>query len=601
MTFKRFSEYLDKIDRTASRNEMTERLVNLLRETDNQEIEKTVYLALGGIAPLYKAVNFNLADRMMVRAIARAFNKEVAEVQKDYKNVGDLGEVAVIARNGVRLPRPATGLPPVERAGAMTINQVFDCLSAIANESGQDSQERKLNKTAELLKKLDPLSAKYAVRIILGKLRLGFSDKTILDALSFMIAGDKSSRKEIEFAYNVRPDVGWLARQIKNIKYKVENIKAEVTIGVPVILALCQRLPTTEEIIEKMSKVAVEPKYDGQRIQAHVSQKIHLFTRSLEDVTSMFPDLTDALSVTLKSRDEESSFILDGEAVGIDPQTGRISSFQTMITRKRKYGIAENLIKVPIRYMVFDILELNGKSLLNEPFCERRKVLRDIFPKSPTSPKSPNLIQLAPQIITSDPVEIRTFLKEQIDKGLEGIVAKKWDSPYSPGRTGFHWVKLKWEGEAKSGGLLDTVDCVVMGIYRGKGKRSGFGAGAFLVGIFCPPKFPNSPKLPTSFLTISKIGTGLSDEQWKQLKVKSEKLIVKEKPEEYDVPKSLLPDVWMRPELVVEVQADNITNSPLHTAGYALRFPRLVRYRGDKKAEQATTKEEIEKLYEMQG
>lgn len=603
MTFKKFSQYLDRIDQTASRNEITGLLVNLLREVDNKEAKKAVYLALGGIASLYKAVNFNLADKMIVRAISRAFGKTAAEVQKSYKKTGDLGiTVAQISPN------------PPNTLNALSISFVFRSLTEIAAQSGEKSQERKLNQTADLLKKLDPLGAKFVVRIILGKLRLGFSDKTVLDALSFMTAGDKSARKEIEAVYNVRPDVGWLAREIKSAQ--ISQIPQMPQLGVPVIPALCQRLPTTEEIIKKMSKTAVEPKWDGQRIQAHIKQnirykiknrkykaentEIHLFTRSLEDVTPMFPDLIDSLRnlISPNSPASHKSLILDGEVVGIDPKTGMVLSFQTMITRKRKYDVLEKLSEVPIRYMVFDILELDGKSLIQKPFFERRKILRDLFPKSPTFPKSPNLVQLAPQIVTDDPNEIRKFLKEQIDKGLEGVVAKKYDSPYSPGRTGFHWVKLKWEGEAKLGGLLDTVDGVVMGIYRGKGKRSGFGVGAFLVGIFCPPESPNSP---TSFLTISKIGTGLTDNQWRQLRITSNELRVMSKPVKYDVPKSLIPDAWMRPELVAEIQADNITRSPLHTAGYALRFPRLVRYRNDKKAEQATTKEEIEKLYEMQS
>ena len=181
-------------------------------------------------------------------------------------------------------------------------------------------------------------------------------------------------------------------------------------------------------------------------------------------------------------------------------------------------------------------------------------------------------------------------------------MAKRSDAAYIPGRTQFSWVKLKWEGEAKTGGLLDTVDCVVMGTYAGKGKRVGFGVGAFLVGILSSLSSLSdlSNLTDLKYLTISKIGTGLTDEQWKELRAKGQGLRAKGKPREYDVPKELTPDVWLKPELVAEIQADNITNSPLHTAGYALRFPRLVRYRSDKRPEQATTIEEIEKLYEMQ-
>jgi DNA ligase-1 len=248
--------------------------------------------------------------------------------------------------------------------------------------------------------------------------------------------------------------------------------------------------------------------------------------------------------------------------------------------------------------MIFDIMYLNGKSLMNEPFSSRRKILERTVLEPQGQSSSDSIIHIAPQLISNNPVKIRQFLKRQIDSGLEGIVTKRLDSPYSPGRTGFSWVKLKWEGKAKSGGLVDTIDCVVMGIYAGQGKRAGFGVGAFLVGIFDSPTTNNQQPI-TSFLTISKIGTGLTDEQWRELKVKSEKLKVKSCPKEYDVPKELIPDTWLRPELVVEIQADNITISPLHTAGFALRFPRLVRYRGDKSPQQTTTVEEVKMMYEM--
>ncbi len=242
---------------------------------------------------------------------------------------------------------------------------------------------------------------------------------------------------------------------------------------------------------------------------------------------------------------------------------------------------------------------------MNEPFQKRRSLLSSII-HHPSS-----IIHIAPQLVVSDAVEIRQFLKQQIDSGLEGIVAKRLDAPYSPGRTGFSWVKLKWEGKAKSGGLVDTIDCLVMGIYAGQGKRAGFGAGAFLVGILNTEyRIPNNKIKQTNvhsefsiqnseFLTISKIGTGLTDEQWRELRAKGQGLRAKGKPKEYDVPKELIPDTWLRPELVVEIQADNITVSPLHTAGFALRFPRLVRYREDKSPQQITTVEEVKKMYKM--
>jgi len=204
--------------------------------------------------------------------------------------------------------------------------------------------------------------------------------------------------------------------------------------------------------------------------------------------------------------------------------------------------------------------------------------------------KGSGIIKLSPQILVSDPQKLRAYHNDQIDNGLEGVVCKKWQSFYEPGRRGFHWVKLKQEVTKKGGGLADTIDCVVMGTYRGEGKRTDFGVGAFLVGV----------RKGDEYVTLTKIGTGLTDDQFRELKVQSSKCKVKEKPEDYNVEKNLTPDTWCEPKIVVEIQADNITKSPLHSAGLALRFPRLVRFRDDKSAAQVTTVKEVEKLFAMQ-
>jgi len=203
-------------------------------------------------------------------------------------------------------------------------------------------------------------------------------------------------------------------------------------------------------------------------------------------------------------------------------------------------------------------------------------------------------ILISPQIITESAQELRKFHDEQIKKGLEGVVVKKWKAPYDPGRRGYTWVKLKQEKGKKGGGLADTLDCVVMGYYKGKGKRAKFGIGGFLVGV-------REKEGNDQFLTISKVGTGLSDEQWREMRRRINEVKVKEKPKQYIIDKNLFPDVWCTPKIVVEIEADNITKSPIHTAQYALRFPRLVRFRDDKSSEEATTLAEAEKLYKLQS
>jgi len=588
MKFQKLAWYFSKLEATTSRLEITAILADLLKEASGEEVAKICYLSLGQLAPLYAGIEFNLAEKLMIKVLAKAFAEKEEKIRQEFKETGDLGETAYklklrITNYGLRIKK-------------LTVSEVYERLLGIAKESGEGSVERKIEKMAALINELDPLSAKYVVRIPLGRLRLGFSELTILDALSWMLVGDKSKREEIEAAYNVRADVGEIAKNIKykivNIKYKnvqkiideIKNIKP--TLGIPIMPGLCQRLPTPEEMIEKMGLVAAEPKFDGTRLQIHFRQPdfVMVFTRNLENVTAMFPDIVEGVKKEVKAK----KVILDGEAIGFDPKTGKFLPFQETIKRKRKYEVDQKAKEIPLKYFAFDILYKDGESLLNLPLAKRRKILEE------TLSQKNQRIALTLQIITQRADELRRFHDEQVAKGLEGSVVKKWQAAYEPGRRGYTWVKFKAEKKGKRGGrLADTLDCVVMGYYKGKGKRAAFGIGAFLVGI---RESENSDR----FLTISKIGTGLTDEQWRELKTKSEKLKVKGQPKEYKVDKNLIPDVWCQPQLVVEIEADNITVSPVHTAGLALRFPRLLRFREDKSPTEATTLDEAKKLYRMQ-
>jgi len=333
--------------------------------------------------------------------------------------------------------------------------------------------------------------------------------------------------------------------------------------------------------LEKMGTVAMEPKYDGTRLQLHKGKSgIRIFTRNLENVTHMFPDVVEALLTELRAKE----LILDSEGIGFDPKTGKFYPFQETIKRKRKHGIDETVTRIPLKCFVFDVLYKDGENLIEKPFSERRKILEKIlFPSN-------KILILSPQIITDDPKKMREYHDEQIKKGLEGAMVKKINASYDPGRRGFTWVKFKQEETKKGGGLADTVDCVVMGITRGKGKRATFGVGSFLVGV----------RKGQEFVTVTNIGTGLSDDQFRELNERSRKLKVKAKPKGYLVDKNQEPDVWVEPKIVVEIQADNITKSPIHTAGLALRFPRLVNFRDDKSVEQISTVKEVASLYRMQ-
>ncbi len=569
MKFSELSAYLSKLESTASRNEITAILADLFNESDASEIKNVVYLILGGLAAPYEGKVFNIAEQMMIRAIVQAHEKDVEEVKKLYKAKGDIGLVAesLSLRMG--------------EDGVLSVNDVHAELLRIAMLAGEGSQEEKVDGIAKLLSKVDSLSARYIARIPVGNLRLGFSDKTVIDALSFMVAGDKSAKKGIEEAYQVLPDVGSLAAEIKEKGVKELAKKITPKVFVPVMPMLAQRLKSTTEMIKKMGEVAVEPKFDGLRALIHFKKgkPVKVFTRNLNDVGEMFTEIQDMGKYV-----NANELILDSEAVGVDPKTERIMDFQKTIQRRRKHDVLETAKEIPLKFQVFDVLMCDGKSYMNEPYSLRREALSKIVKKN-------SLLLIDESIVTRDPEVIRKKHEELLAKGLEGVIVKKVDSTYVPGRTGWRWVKMK-EVEEAYARLSDTVDAVVMGYTQGKGKRASFGIGQFLVGASSGEQI----------LSISKVGTGLTDEQFQELAKRLSKIKVKDMPKEYSVTKDLTPDFWVRPEVVVELAADEVTVSPenKHTAGYALRFPRLIKFRDDKSPKQATTLRELKDLFKLQ-
>jgi DNA ligase-1 len=342
---------------------------------------------------------------------------------------------------------------------------------------------------------------------------------------------------------------------------------------------LAQRLKSATDMIEKMGEVSVEPKYDGLRVLIHFKKDkfIKAFTRNLNDVSPMFPELEKLFEATTSKE-----LILDAEAVGLDETTKKLADFQTTMQRRRKHEISETAHKIPLIFNIFDILYKDSQSLIGEEYLVRRKILGDTI-------KENKVFKLTPYLLTSDPKVIVAEHKKQIDAGLEGIIVKRANSTYVPGRTGFRWVKMK-EVEEATGKLSDTIDCVVMGFTSGQGKRISFGVGQFLAGVADGDNFK----------TITKVGTGLTDDQFKELSKRLKHLVVKDMPALYQVHKDLTPDFWVEPSVVVELAADDLTVSPKHTAGYAMRFPRLVKFRDDKSPKQATTIEEVKKLYKLQ-
>ncbi len=572
MKFSQLATYLDELEITASRNELVRILSELFQKVSVEEIAPVTYLIQGRLTPFFDPTEIGMGEKLVLTAIANAYHIDKGEVAVKYSHLGDLG--LVVEELGQKT-----------RDSGLSVTEVAGRLLAIAGTSGDGAIENKLTLFGDLLKELDPASAKHLVRIPVGKMRLGIGDPTVLDALSFAKQGDKSLRPVLEAAYNRTSDLGLIA--LTFWKDGVKGVeKLQITVGRPVRPELAERLPNPEAVIKKLGLVGVQPKYDGFRVQIHKDgAKVAIYSRNLENMSLMFPEL-----ITATKRDiKVGTAILDGEAIAYNPDTEEYLPFQETTKRRRKYGIDELAAKLPLRAFIFDILYVEGRDVTPLTYEERLKLVEETIRGSE--------ILLPAPLIKTDSVEVLTKeLLDNISKGLEGVVVKRLEAPYTAGGRNFNWVKLK---RHTSGELTDTVDLVLLGYYFGKGKRTAFGAGGLLAGVYDQDK--------DEFVSITKIGTGLTDEEWREIHRRGDALQSDSKPAR--VNSILTPSVWMKPEIVVEVMADEITRSPVHTAGqfddnpgYALRFPRIVSFRGgDKSPEDATSVKEIMAMYQGQG
>jgi len=570
LKFAELAANLDQMEATSSRNELVRILSDVYRASSTDEVEPITYLIQGRLAPFFEPVEIGLGERLLITAIATAYGIPKEEVTKLNRQAGDLGVTA-------------QRLAPASHGDSPSVVEVHQRLSQIAAAGGAGSQQQKLDGFSGLLGDVDPISAKHLVRMTLGKMRLGIGDPTVLDALSFAKRGDRSLRPVLEAAYNRTSDLGLITRTLWDAGEAGLDV-LKVRARHPLRPQLAERLPNPEAVIKKLGTVGVQPKYDGLRVQIHKdAAEVSIFSRNLESMTEMFPELVAAAAGL-----EAESVILDGEAIAYNPESEEYVPFQETTARRRKEGIEEFAARAPMRAFVFDVMFRDGSDLTALPYERRFEIVEELLRESDTLLTAPLMKTDSAEVLTRE-------LLDNISRGLEGVVAKRLDSPYQAGARNFNWVKLK---RNTSGQLTDTIDVVLLGYYRGKGKRAEFGAGALLAGVYDTDK--------DEFVTISKLGTGLSDQGWRELHQRLAGIEVAEKPAR--VNSLLLPDAWLEPAIVVEVLADEITPSPRHTAGmtgdrpgFALRFPRIVSLRtADKKAEDATSVREIREMFEQQ-
>jgi DNA ligase-1 len=578
LKFSHLVEVFKNLEETSSRNDMIDILAKLFKKATEENIDKICYFVLGNIAAGYKDVKMGMGDEMVKSAIAFVADMDENEVEKEMRQVGDFGDVAykLIGKKEKRFE------DFLKTEDQPTIQDVHKGLMKIAKAEGSGSIEVKEKTLAALLSTASPEERMYIVRLAAGEMRLGVGDMTVLDGLASAFLGTKEERPSLEHAYNVCSDIGYVAKIL--VRSGLEGVKRlRIALNRPIRPMLAQRVSEMSMIMEKIGSdvVAAEEKYDGERIQAHKNKdKVKLFSRRLTDVTDQFPEVVK--SVREKVSVEKA--ILDGEVVAYDFDKKEFYPFQKLMQRRRKYYVEDYAEKIPVRYMLFDVLYVNGHSYMRRSYPERREKLEQIA-------ETGKYIQVTDRITSSKLDDIDDFFQDCLKRGLEGVVCKSCaaSSYYRAGAR--EWLWIKWK-QSYASELSDTFDLVVIGAYAGKGKRGGT-YGALLCASYNHEE--------DVYQTACKLGSGFSDEQLEGLPEKLKDAKADKKPARVMVTKEMTPDYWFTPKYVLEVLASEITESPTHTCnwndeekrGLALRFPRFERWRPEKSPGQTTTVQEI--------
>jgi len=581
MKYSLMADAYEKIEATTKRLEMTDHLVEFLKNTPANIIDKVAYLTQGKLYPDFIGIEIGVAEKLAIRAIAKAVGTSETQIEQEMKKTGDLGTTA---KKFLERRKQQTFYQQ-----PLTVEKVYDTLDKMAKATGPGSMDTKINQLSGLLTDATPKEAKYLIRTVTGELRLGIADMTVLDALAIAYGGGKETRTEIERAYNISSDLGRVARTVA--EHGIEGIRNfTLSIGEPIRPMFAERLGSPQEILEKLGgKCIAEYKYDGERVQAHKDgDNIILFSRRLENITEQYPDAVELVRKFIKPKQA----IIEAEIVAIDPDTGEMKPFQELMHRRRKYGIKQAMREYPVSLHVFDVLYTNGKDLTQTAYPTRHNMLIEkVTAKT-------DLIRPAEYLITKNPDELEKFFEKAIQDGCEGVVCKSLteDSVYQAGARGWLWIKYKRDYKSE---MTDTVDLVIVGAFHGRGKRGGT-YGALLLAAYDPEE--------DEYETVTKCGTGFTDEDLAKLPKMLEKHKLPHKSPR--VNSTLEADVWFEPKTVIEVIGAEITLSPIHTAamdrirpgsGLAIRFPRFTgNYRLDKSAEDATTTTEIVEMYQSQ-
>ena len=571
--------YYESLNKTTKRLEKAYIISDLLKRTDRNDIKQVIYLLQGSVFPAWDERKLGMSSMLVVKALISITGNSKDKIEKLWKKEGDLGIVAELLI-GNKKQRTL-----VQKK--LTVAMVFDDLRKVAELAGKGTVNKKIQLISGLLSNSSPLGAKYIIKTVLNNLRIGIAEGTVRDAIVWAFF-----ESEIEFKYDSEQNIFDVDRYRYNkyidavqSAYDVTNDFGEVAsiarakgldglneirieVGMPINPMLAIRVESVEEALEALGKpVLCDLKLDGFRLLIHKKEnKFWFYTRRLENVTNQFAELIPILKEQIRG----NSYIIDSEVVGYDKETGNYLPFQAMSQRiKRKYNIEKTAKEIPVEINVFDILCYEGKSQTDKTQKERRDLLEKI------AKEIPRKLMLTKKIISSNSDEIQKFFDDAIKNGLEGIMVKSLSTKYVSGRKVGGWVKLKT--------VLETLDLVIVEADYGEGKRAKT-LSSYTVA--CKDK--------NKLIVVGKVSTG-----------------VKEKDGEFTykkITKMLRPmiisyegkHVKLKPEIVVEVLFEELQLSPTYDSGFALRFPRILRIRPDKGTNEASTINDVKKIYNSQ-
>lgn len=575
-----------------------------------QQLLYAVYLCLNRIGPVHEGKELGLGESMLLKAVASSTGKTLPQVKAELARLGDLGKVVQISRQN-----QSTMVKPKP----LTLETVFKTLYNIASISGSNSMAKKLDKVKFLLVSCHGNEAKYLIRSLEGKLRIGLAEQSVVIALAQAAALHWFKRQE-EYAgpkdhHGPSSPEQYFESAVEILKSVISELPVydmvvpallehgifglethcKMTPGIPVKPMLAHPTKSLTEVLDRFESVpfTCEYKYDGERAQIHKCSdgRLMVFSRNLEDMSEKYPDIVEKMS-KVELDPSVTSFVLDCEAVAWDPVTRKLLPFQVLSTRKRK-DVHLDAIQVQICLFVFDLLFLNGASLLRHSLADRRALLYSNF-------KELEGHFIYAKHMDSTLIEnIQVFLEESVKDGCEGLMVKTADanSSYEPSKRSRNWLKVKKDYLSGAG---DSLDLVVIGGDYGRGKRTGV-YGGFLLAVWNDDQEVYQP--------ICKIGTGLSEADLEKFSAQLKENLIPGPKAYYDVADGIKPDDWFEAVHVWEIKAADYSVSPLYSAarglvdphkGISLRFPRFIRVREDKTPEQATTSSQVAEMYRDQ-